>query len=147
MPSSLDSRMARLLVPLALRALSCSLFSAAPATAIATEAPGDLPAETPSVTEPPAANAGLAQITVTGVITRAFTPSSASALPIADRVTIAPHETDGISGAVVQFSKDIQPGTYLINDHLHNPVVDVWGEYDVFGDYHRIFLSTGGTLT
>lgn len=137
----------RLLPLLALTALGCSLFTATPTVAVATENPGALTPETQAVTEPPAANAGSGQVTVTGAITKAFTPSSASALLTADRVTIALHEADGVSGAVVQFAKDIQPGTYPVNDHLHNPVVDVFGEYDIFGDNHQIYLSTDGTLT
>ena len=89
-------------------------------------------------------NAG--QIVISGAISKTYTPIKVEAGKLMDRMVINLNEKT-VGGVSLQFPADTQPGTYPIEDHLNKPVVDVFGEYDVFGGGGAFYLSTNGTLT
>jgi hypothetical protein len=113
---------------------------------------GSLPATSnPAPTEaanpaPPAAgNSNAGQVVISGAVNKTYTPINLEAGTLGTNMIVNLHETttDGVSLA---FPPDTQPGTYAIEDHLKNPVVDFSGEYDQF-KLDAFYLSTGGTLT
>ncbi len=117
---------------------------------------GNSPAPPSQNSAPPptavAGNAQNGQVVITGAINKTYTPKELTAVKIGDRVGINVNESD-VCGVSLQVPIDIQPGTYPIEDHLHSPVVNIFGEYDApFCDdtpseLKHVFSSTQGTLT
>jgi hypothetical protein len=105
-----------------------------------------------------ATGARTGQVVITGAINKTYTPEEAMAVKISDHVGINLNEKS-VCGVSIQFPIDMKPGAYPIRDHLHvrdhlhEPVVDIFGEYDAqFCDdtpveLKHTFLSTTGKLT
>lgn len=85
------------------------------------------------------------EVVISGAINRRYTPLEVTALRISDDVGILLVEKD-TCGVSVQFPSDAQPGTYSFGDHLHQPVVDVLGEYAPDCGKQGFYLSAKGTL-
>jgi hypothetical protein len=87
------------------------------------------------------------QVVITGAIDKTYTPQEVYAVKIADSVGIGLDE-EFPCGVSLQFPIDIQPGTYPIEDVLHEIVSDVFGRYGEVCDLEEgHYASTAGTLT
>ena len=84
-------------------------------------------------------NARNGQVVITGAINKTYTPREVAAVKIGDDVGINVIEKS-VCGVSVQFPIDAQPGSYPIEDQLHQVVTKVSGEYGAFCD-------SGGSLS
>lgn len=105
--------------------------------------PGSAPS---SGSTPPAIPDGArSEVVISGAINKSYTPLEVKVLRISDDVGVLFVETEAC-GVSVQFPIETQPGTYSFGDHLHQPVVDVLGEYAPDCGTAGVYLSTQGTL-
>jgi hypothetical protein len=97
--------------------------------------------------QPPASASGPGQVTIIGAIEKSYTPREALALPLAGNVSLTLSEEDAVSGVALQFPADTPPGTYVIEDHAHEALINIFAEYARFDDGDALYyLSTTGTL-
>ena len=96
-------------------------------------------------------NARTGQVVITGAINKTYTPREVAAVKIGDDIGINVNEKS-VCGVSVQFPIDAQPGSYPIEDRLHQVVAKVFGEYGSFCDSGgslsgNTYQSTNGKLT
>lgn len=84
-------------------------------------------------------------ISIRGVVSKSFAPEEVNAVKLGERVSINLVENFPC-GVTIQFARDLKPGTYPINDHMRNVVVDVAGEYSPDCGKTGTYLSTDGSL-
>jgi len=89
--------------------------------------------------------AGGRQIVISGDINKTYTPQEITAAKIADYVGVTMIE-EFPCGVELRFRIDKQPGTYAIEDHLRQPVVEVLGLYSPDCGKSGYYMSTQGTL-
>jgi hypothetical protein len=149
-PSPVSTLIIFPLLALVIVQLACS-FGAPPANS--PQSPNAAPQQPAGNTAPvttaqaPASsgNANAGQVVISGAVNKTYTPINFEAGTLGNSMIINLHETtiDGISLAI---PPDTQPGTYAIEDHLTNAVVDFSGEYALWKS-DAFYESTKGTLT
>src|SRR5688572_1097288 len=77
--------------------------------------------ETATSSSPPAANAGPGEVVIQGDISITYRPSTVTASPLVDMVTISLLDSNQATGVLLFMPLNIEPGTYPIGD-LFNQV-------------------------
>jgi hypothetical protein len=96
------------------------------------------------------------EVVISGAVTKRYAPQEVASVKIGDQVGININEKeDDPCGVSLHFPRDLQLGTYEIEDRLHSMrnvvVVQVTAEYGAFcnenGRLSDTYQSTKGTLT
>lgn len=100
-----------------------------------------------SLPEPASGNSSTGQVAISGAINKTYVPEEVTAVEIVDGVGISLYE-EFPCGVLIQFPLDVQPGTYPIEDQLHQVITEVFGRYGELCDSDEGFYeSAQGTLT
>jgi hypothetical protein len=104
--------------------------------------------ETATSSSAPAANAGPGEVVIQGDLNLTYQPSTVTASPLVDMVTISLLDSNQATGVLLFMPLDIQPGTYPIGDLFNLADTEVTARFDTFdGSTVSSYESISGTLT